>query len=200
MSSLTSREAIRSHYGEPSSGAVRKQLDRLDRHARAFIALSPFMVIASADGAGNCDATPRGDGPGFVAVADEHTLLIPDRPGNNRVDTLLNLAENPRLGLLFFVPGVIETLRVNGQAQITLEAEALALLAHDGKPPRAAIRLTVEECFFHCGKALIRSGLWADRPRPEFPRFGQVLADQIAGIDAEATEDRLQDAYRNRLY
>ena len=107
-------EEIRAHYGQPDPRVVAKQLTRLDRHARAFIALSPFLVIASADAEGRCDATPRGDAPGFVAVLDEATLLIPDRIGNRRVDTMMNVAGNPQLGLIFLVPGINETLRVNG--------------------------------------------------------------------------------------
>lgn len=201
MSEMSSREAIRAHYGEPTPRSQAKQLDRLDAHARAFIARSPFLVIASSDGQGRCDATPRGDAPGFVAVPDAGTLLIPDRPGNRRVDTMLNLAENPHLGLLFFVPGLQETLRVNGRAAFVTEEAVLAPLSAHGKPPCAALRVAVEEVYFHCGKALIRSDLWAQGggPRPDFPSLGRILSDQI-GLDRAETERSVAEGYRDRLY
>ena len=179
-----------------------KQLTRLDRHARAFIALSPFLVIASADAEGRCDATPRGDAPGFVAVLDEATLLIPDRIGNRRVDTMMNVAGNPQLGLIFLVPGINETLRVNGRAAMTRDAALLAPLAAQGKPPLAGLLVSVEEVFFHCGKAMMRSGLWdASRqvPRASFPSLGRILADQLAE-DAERSEAWIAESYSKRLY
>ncbi len=194
---------LRAHYGEPSALAVAKQMPHLDRHARAFIALSPFLVIASADAGGHADATPRGDAPGFVAVADDATLLIPDRPGNRRIDTLLNVAANPRVGLLFFVPGIAETLRVNGRARFTDDAALLAPLAVGGRAPVGGIEVAVEEVFFHCGKALIRADLWNPEKRVErraFPTLGRVLADQIASLDAAEAEQSLAEGYRSRLY
>ena len=202
MSEGLDHAAVRAHYGAPTERSQAKQLDRIDRHARAFIALSPFCVVASADAAGRCDATPRGDAPGFVAVADARTLLLPDRPGNRRVDTMLNVAENPRLGLLFLVPGLQETLRVNGRAVIVTDPEVLAPLSAQGKLPCAALRVSVEEAFFHCGKAVIRSDLWTRGAgqRPDFPTLGQIFADQIAGADAAETDRSIEDGYRNRLY
>lgn len=201
MSEMPSREAIRTLYGEPTMRSQAKERDRLDAHAQAFIARSPFLVIASADGEGRCDATPRGDAPGFVAVPDAGTLLIPDRPGNRRVDTMMNLSENPRLGLLFFVPGLQETLRVNGRAALITDAADLAPLSAHGKLPCAALRIAVEEVYFHCGKALIRSDLWARGagPRPDFPSLGRILSDQI-GLDREETERSVAEGYRDRLY
>lgn len=196
-------EAVRSHYGEPTPVAIAKQLARLDRHARAFIALSPFVVVASSDAAGRGDATPRGDAPGFVAVLDDRTLLLPDRPGNRRVDTMLNVSENPRVGLLFLVPGINETLRVNGAARFTADAALLARCSAQGRPPVAGLLVAAEEVFFHCGKALIRSDLWnPDRrvERSSFPTLGRILADQIAGTDAAQTDRNLDEAYRTRLY
>ena len=126
---LTDRASVRMHYGTPSEMSLAKELHRLDKHCRAFIALSPFVVLASADAQGRCDASPRGDAPGFVAVLNEQTLAIPDRTGNKRVDTMLNLTENPRIGALFLVPGVSETLRVNGRTRISLEPALLASMA-----------------------------------------------------------------------
>ena len=201
--SLTSKDAVRAHYGPPGELARRKQLAALDRHARAFIALSPFLVIASADAAGRADATPRGDAPGFVAVIDDSTLLIPDRRGNNRVDTMLNIAENPHVGLLFLVPGIDETLRVNGTAQITTDVSLLAPLAAQGKIPAAGLLVRIEEIFFHCGKALIRSQLWdVERQveRRSFPTLGRIIADQIAGADPRTCEQAIEESYRDRLY
>ncbi|WP_018260529.1 pyridoxamine 5'-phosphate oxidase family protein [Methylobacterium sp. WSM2598] len=199
----TSREAIRRHYGEPSPRAVNKQLARLDAHARAFIALSPFLVIASADAAGRGDATPRGDAPGFVAAPDDATLVIPDRPGNRRVDTMLNVAENPQVGLLFLVPGIDEMLRVNGRARLTTDPALLAPLAVAGRAPVAGLIVAVEEVFFHCGKAAMRAQLWAPEARVErarFPTLGCILADQIAGEDAAEAERAIEESYRTRLY
>jgi PPOX class probable FMN-dependent enzyme len=199
---LTS-EGLRGLYGEPSHRARAKELTSLDAHARAFIALSPFLVIATANAQGQCDAAPRGDAPGFVAVLDSRRLLIPDRRGNNRIDSLGNITANPEVGLLFLVPGIQETLRVNGAAQITLDPMLLEPLAVDGKAPRSGLLVTVREIFFHCGKALIRSDLWNPArhvPRGEFPSFGRILADQIEGIDAAACDLSIQDAYKTQLY
>lgn len=195
--------AVRAHYGEPSHRAKAKQLAQLDRHARTFIGLSPFLVIASSDAHGRGDATPRGDAPGFVAVLDDATLLIPDRPGNRRVDTMLNVAENPGIGLLFLVPGINETLRVNGRARMTADAGLLKPLAAHGKDPVAGLLVQVEEVYFHCGKALIRSRLWDPDTRVErscFPSLGRLLADQIAGTDLAESERSIEEGYRTKLY
>jgi PPOX class probable FMN-dependent enzyme len=200
---LATAAALRAHYGEPSERARKKQLPALDRHARAFIALSPFLVIASADKAGRADATPRGDAPGFVAVLDDRTVLIPDRPGNRRTDTLLNLVENPHLGLLFLVPGIAETLRVNGRARILRDPALLGPLAVDGKAPLAGLLVAVEEVYFHCGKALIRSDLWnpgRQLPRARFPSLGRILAEQVPGMSVEESDRSIETSYRTRLY
>jgi uncharacterized protein len=196
-------DALRSLYGEPSERAARKQMDRLEKHCRAFIALSPFIVVASSDEAGRTDASPKGDAPGFVRVLDERTLAIPDRLGNNRIDTLQNVASNPRVGILFLVPGINETLRVNGRARISTDPATLESLAAQGKRPRSALLVEAEEVYFHCGKALIRSDLWnAEKKvdRRSFPSFGQILADQIGGVDPAKAEESIQDGYRTRLY
>ncbi len=142
---LITPEDVRAYYQDPHPIALAKEMRQLDRHCRDFIALSPFVVVATSDAEGRVDATPRGDAPGFVAVPNARTLLIPDRRGNNRVDTMMNIAENPHVGLLFIVPGRPETLRVNGPARITIDPDLLAPLAADGKPPQAAIRVAIEE-------------------------------------------------------
>jgi uncharacterized protein len=196
-------EELREIYGAPSERSLKKQLTRFDKHCRAFIARSPFLVIASSDPSGRCDASPKGDAPGFVQVLDDQTLVIPDRLGNNRVDTIGNLLARPGLGLIFFVPGINETLRVNGRARVTTDPALLEPLAVNGKVPRSAILVSAEEIYFHCGKALIRSDLWNPEKqlrRSEFPSLGQILADQIGGISIEESERLTAESYRTRLY
>jgi len=193
---------IREIYGEPAERTVKKQLPRLEKHSRAFIKLSPFLVIASTDPSGRCDASPKGDAPGFVAVLDDQTLLIPDRLGNNRVDTISNLLAAPGIGLIFFVPGINETLRVNGRAQITTDPALLKPCAVNGKVPRSGILITADEVYFHCGKALIRADLWNPEkhvPRGEWPSLGRIIAEQI-GTDPEEGERMTAESYRTRLY
>ncbi len=203
MDTIEDPRRLREIYGEPGERAVKKQLTRFDRHCRNFIALSPFLVIASSDPAGRCDASPKGDAPGFVQVVDDRTLLIPDRLGNNRIDTLGNLLARPGVGLIFFVPGVNETLRVNGRAQVTTDPELLEPLAVNGKVPRSGILVAAEEVYFHCGKALIRSDLWnpdKQLKRGEFPSIGRIVAEQIGGMDPEEAERATAESYKNRLY
>ena len=203
MDELKTPQAVRTHYDAPHPLVLRKQLDRLDRHCRAFIAASPFYVIASCDAQGRPDASPRGDRPGAVVVRDEATLLLPDRRGNNRVDTMMNLADNPQIGLLFLVPGAVETLRVNGRARISIQPDDLAQLSADGKPARSVIQVQVEEAYFQCGKALIRSELW-DPGRHvaagALAPLGEVLAEQIGLGAAADLEDSIQADYRGGLY
>lgn len=195
---------LRELYGTPAERAVKKQLPRLEKHSRAFIALSPFLVIASADPAGRVDASPKGDMPGFVRVIDDATLLIPDRLGNNRVDTISNLLASPGVGLIFFVPGLRETLRVNGRARITSDPAMLEACAVDGKAPRSGILVSAEEVYFHCGKALIRSDLWnpvKHVKQADFPSLGRIITEQIGeGGSVEAAERYTEESYRTRLY
>jgi PPOX class probable FMN-dependent enzyme len=200
---LRSAEAVREHYGQPSHLSLAKELDHLDHYCKDFIALSPFVVISSADKSGSCNATPRGDAPGFVSVLSERRLLIPDRRGNNRVDAMLNIVENPHVGLLFLVPGLNEILRVNGRVEITVDSDLLAPLAAQGRIPTAALDVSVQKVFFQCGKAVIRSELWnPDRrvPKGEFPTLGRILADQIAGTDSVTIEKQIEESYKTRLY
>ena len=195
--------SLRDLYGQPSKRALEKQLDHLDRHCRHFISLSPFIVIATADAHGRADASPKGDAPGFVRVENERTLLIPDRIGNKRIDSLTNLTSNPRLGLIFMIPGVAETLRVNGKAEITRDPTLLNSLAAMGKAPKTAIRVTVEEAYLHCGKSIIRAKLWDPEQRVErstLPSLGRMIADQIEGIDADESDAHIERNYREELY
>jgi hypothetical protein len=195
---------IKQIYGEPMERTVKKQLPRLEKHSRAFIAMSPFIVMATCDAEGRCDASPKGDAPGFVTVIDDETLLIPDRLGNNRVDSIGNILQHPRVGLIFMVPGLRETLRVNGRAQITTDPELLAPTAVNGKLPRSGILVTADEVYFHCGKALIRSDLWNPEKhvaRQEFPSLGIVIADQIGqNVVPEEAERATEASYVARLY
>ena len=193
---------LRTIYREPSERAALKVLDHLDAHCRNFIALSPFLVLSTASAQGRTNASPRGDPPGFVAVPDDGTLLIPDRPGNNQIDSLRNLAEQPYVGLLFFVPGMNDTLR-QGHGGDRDDPALLAPFSVGGKVPVSALWITVEEAFLHCGRALIRSRLWdpaVQIERSAFPSYGQVLADQIAGADAEQIDAAEDEANRTRLY
>jgi uncharacterized protein len=194
---------IREIYGAPMERSVKKQLPRLEKHSRAFIALSPFLVMASTDPDGRCDASPKGDAPGFVRVLDDETLLIPDRLGNNRVDTISNLLACPGVGLIFFVPGLRETLRVNGRARVTTDPALLEPCAVNGKVPRSAILVSAEEVYFHCGKALIRSDLWNPDKRialSDFPSLGRIITEQIGEGEVEAAERATAESYRTRLY
>lgn len=196
-------ETLREHVGAVSALAQDKVLDRLDRFCRDFIALSPFLVLASCDSEGRADASPRGDAPGFVRVLDDRTLLIPDRRGNNRVDSFGNILSAPGVGLVFMVPGIPETLRVNGKGQATRDAELLAPSAMQGRAPVTGLLVAVEEAYFHCGKALIRSKLWdpaAQVPRSSFPTLGRIIADQTKAVDADEVDRNLEEAYRTRLY
>ena len=200
---IRDEQKLRTFYGSPNFRAARKQMDKLDKHCRHFISLSPFLVLATAGEKGT-DASPRGDAPGFVAVVDDHTLFIPDRPGNNRVDSMTNIMENSNVGLLFMVPGIKETLRLNGKASVTTEPSLLETMSARGKVPRSGLVIKVEEVYLHCAKALIRSKLWDPETQVErsaFPTLGQIFKDQIDEIDdAEETDKAIQEGYTARLY
>ncbi len=196
---------LRELMGEPDGLAVGKQLDRLDHHCRSFIALSPFVLVGTVGSGGACDVSPRGDGPGFVLVLDEKTLAIPERPGNRRLDSLLNILETGTVGLLFVVPGFEETLRVNGRASVVRDADVLGRTAVRGRAPAVAIGVEVEECFLHCAKAFKRSGLWREGEWPErsaFPSLGRIFRDQgaVPGASAEDLDHRIEESYAKRLY
>ena len=200
---VTNHSGLREVYKPPAPRATQKVLDHLDVHCRNFIPLSPMCVLSSANANGQADASPRGDPPGFVQVLDDRTLLLPDRPGNNQVDSLQNIVQNPGVGLLFFVPGMNETLRVKGKAEIVTDAETLEPMMWKRRAPLSGLKITVEEVFLHCGRALIRSRLWdpdAQIDRSTYPTYGQVLADQIAGADAKQIDDSEDEANRGRLY
>jgi PPOX class probable FMN-dependent enzyme len=188
---------LRSLYPEVAQLRRKTILDRLDGHCRNFITHSPFLVLATAGADGTVDASPRGDAPGFVQVLDDRTLVLPDRGGNNRLDSMGNIVANPNVGLLFFVPGIGETLRVNGRARVVTDAELLTRLAVQGKAPTAIV-VEVEQAYLHCAKALIRSRLWEEDyrlDRSTFPTLGRMLADQMKdGANVEETEARGEES------
>ena len=201
---VASEAALRELVGEPWELNLCKQLATLDDHGRAFIARSPFALIGTADAEGKCDVSPRGDAPGFALVLDDKTLVVPERPGNRRVDTLRNILANPHVGLLFLIPGSDETLRVNGRAAIVRDEAILERMAVDGKRPLLAVAVEVEECFLHCGRAFKRARLWdaAHWPqRSELPSLARMLMDQVkpADLTLEELERDIEAAYQ-RLY
>jgi uncharacterized protein len=194
---------LRQCYPPVMERARLKVLRRLDRHCRRFIELSPFLCLGSMGDAG-ADVSPRGDAPGFVHVLDDTTLAIPDWPGNNRLDSLSNIVADPRVGLLFLIPGFDETLRVNGTAEIRTEDALCSRWQVNGKQPRSVLLVSVTEAFLHCGKALIRSRLWDPGARVEraaMPPYGHMMKDQIEIDDtAEQIQCSVLDGYANKLY
>lgn len=204
MDHIATKEDLRRHYRPVMDAAVRKELRVLDAHCRRFIENSPFVLIGSSDGQGNGDVTPKGDRPGFVAILDDVTLAIPDRPGNNRLDTLENIVANPAIGLLFLIPGMNETLRVNGEARVTADPALRERLAVDGKLPATVIVVKLRAAYMHCAKAFMRSQLWKPdtwMERSEMPTLGQILTDQLALPEPAAKTDRwLDETYRESMW
>ncbi len=206
MEFIASHDDLRRIYKtpEPTAGSIRKELRALDGHCRSFIARSPFVLIGSSDGAGNADVTPKGDMPGFASVLDETTIAIPDRPGNNRLDTLENILVNSAVGLLFLIPGMNETLRVNGEARITVDEALRQQLAVDGKLPLSVVVVRVKAAYMHCAKAFMRSQLWQPGSWPDrktLPTLGAILHDQLALADSADETDRwLDEAYKQSMW
>ena len=195
--SLDSPSALRRIYPPAKGRSVAKQIDHLDVHCKRFIALSPFVVLASASGVGDLDSSPRGGAPGFVHVVDERTLLIPDSPGNNRLDTFSNLAETRRIGLLFLIPGVDETLRVNGRTRLAIDPASLLPFAADARV-RVAIEVNVVDAYLHCAKAVMRSKLWHPETwvdREALPTMGEMLADQTGTPSNPETQEQMHARY-----
>ena len=195
---IDSLEALRGLYAEPRGRSLTKQLDRLDVHCRRFVSLSPFVVVATAGADGRMDCSPRGGEPGFVKAPDERTLLLPDAPGNNRLDSMTNVLATGRIGLLFMIPGVDETLRVNGRARLADEADRLAHFAGAARAPKLAFEVAVEEAYLHCAKALMRSRLWAAESRMErsvLPTMGRMLNDQTGTAGPAETQEEMVARY-----
>jgi PPOX class probable FMN-dependent enzyme len=202
ISFITDEVSLRSLHHPPMRRATDKVLRALDQHCRKIISLSPFCVVAT-QGPTGADISPRGDPAGFVRVLDELTLLVPDRVGNNRLDAMTNLLVNPRIALLFLVPGMNETLRINGTARITDDARLLAPSAVNNRAPKVGLLVAVEEALLHCAKALIRSALWdASRhiDRAILPTYAQMLLDHVKGLTPEENERQTQVMAERGLY
>jgi PPOX class probable FMN-dependent enzyme len=207
---LADETALREVIGTPVDLAVKKAIPKLDQFSRELIERSPFLTIGTANANGKSDVSPRGDNPGFVLILDDNTLFIPERPGNNRVDTLSNITENPNVGLLFLVPGFDETLRVNGRASVVKDENLLERCAVKGRVPKLGILVAVEEAYLHCAKAFRRSKLWDPaslQDRKGMPSLGKIIMQQTADQDnlpsdddIKAVDEYIEDNYRNELY
>lgn len=198
---IRSNEDLRQRYSAPKERSVKKQLNHLDKHCKRFIELSPFAVIATGSFAGY-DASPRGGEAGFVKVLDDHTLWIPDSPGNNRLDSLSNIIETGGIGILFLIPGVDETLRVNGKARVTAEVQKVETFAKEKRTPKVIIEVVVKEAYLHCAKALMRSQLWSEESRQErsiLPTMGEMISDQTGASDPPESQARMIARYKKDL-
>ena len=195
---------LRALYAAPGERTVRKQLQRLDVHGQRFVQRSPFCVIASGgQGGALLDASPRGGAPGFVKATDDGaTLLLPDAGGNNRLDTLENLLADPRVSLIFMIPGMDETLRINGAARLRDEPAFCDAFAHERQRPKVVIEVAVQEAYLHCAKAFMRSQLWHPQtwsPRDAMPSMGQMLRDQVGTLAVAETQEQMLERYRAQL-
>ena len=201
---IRTEDGLREVLGHPSSGAAGKAIDHIDTHFAGFIAQSPFVLIGSSDRDGNQDVSPKGDPSGFVVVLDEHTLAIPDRPGNRRGDTFSNIIENPAVALFFMVPGVPETLRVQGRASIVRDAALREQMAVNGKAPHLAIVVAVDEAFMHCPKCVVRADLWEPESWPnrdDVPSVSAAIIDQKKlAVTPEQMAEAMAKDVRERLY
>jgi uncharacterized protein len=205
---IETENTLRSKFSTVHPLAVTKSRPALDKYSRQFISLSPFLVISTADADGKADLSPRGDPPGFVQMIDDKTIVVPDRPGNNRLDTMANIVANPNVGCLFFIPGFEDTLRLNGKARITEDADLLKHCSVNGKVPKVGILISIEEVFMHCAKALKRSKLWGEdyrQDRTQLPSIARIILDQTCdtGIDetvATKADADVEGDYKTGLY
>lgn len=202
---VTSADELTELLGSPSESSVKKQCSQLDSHMQSFIAKAPFLLLGTVGSDGRCDVSPRGDLPAVGMVLDSHTLVMPEWKGNRRVDSLRNIIQTGRVGLLLMTPGLGETLRVNGRAWVIRDDDVLASLTRQGKQPLLGIGVEVEECFFQCAKALIRSKLWewsAEKSAPPEFDFAEILVEQtqIEGLEVEPLREQIEESYRDRLY
>jgi PPOX class probable FMN-dependent enzyme len=200
---ITSMEQLRTLYGDKSKGAVLKEIDRLNSGYRKLIEAAPFAVVATA-GPEGLDCSPKGDAPGFVRILDDTTLALPDRPGNNRIDGFTNILRDSRIALLFLIPGVGETLRVNGRASITVDPGLMQSFAVDGRLPRCVLVVHIESVYFHCSKAIVRSKLWDERTkvdRASLPSTGTLVAELSHGeLGGEAYDREAPERIKAALY
>jgi PPOX class probable FMN-dependent enzyme len=201
---ITSENELRDIMGYPSEIVTRKTINYIDEHCRSFIEKSPFITIATSDLSGNFDVSPKGDPAGFVKILSDKVLAIPDRPGNRKADTLSNVIQNPNIGLIFLIPGIKETLRVNGEAKIVTDQKVLELLSCQGKPPALAIIVDVKEAFMHCAKCIIRSNLWMkvdDTQERSLPSLAKALIDHgKLDISHQELDGMIKEDEKTNLY
>ncbi|WP_339814549.1 MSMEG_1061 family FMN-dependent PPOX-type flavoprotein [uncultured Imperialibacter sp.] len=201
---ITSEQELRDIMGYPSEIVTRKTINYIDEHCQVFIEKSPFITIATSDLKGNLDVSPKGDPAGFVKILSDKMLAIPDRPGNHKADTLTNIIQNPNIGLIFLIPGIKETLRVNGEAKIVTDEKVLELLSCQGKKPGFAIIVIVKEAFMHCAKCIIRSNLWTtvdERQERSIATLGKALVDHgKLDISSEELDEMIKDDEKTNLY
>ena len=202
---ITEESEQREIFGKPSERSLNKQIDHLDQHCREIISKSPFILLGTSNSSGLCDVSPKGDFPGFVRVLDDKTVAIPDLPGNNRLDTLANMLDNPHVGLIFLIPGMNETLRINGNVRLIKDADLLESMSYQGKLPILAIVVDVEEVFIHCPKAFMRSKLWSDQSqinRNALPSMAEILRDHadLADWKVEALKSKLSQKWVRELH
>lgn len=195
-------ETLRSIYGTPSERALKKTQFQLDKHSINFIEHSPFVVISTINKQGKMDVSPRGGQPGFIHILDNYTFLIPDAKGNNRVDSLENIVETGYFGALFLIPGIDETLRLNGTAEVSTSPEFISHFSNERLPIKSVIVVNIEETFMHCAKAFMRSKLWdidTQLTRSEFPTMGQILKDQIGGDETPEKHSDMVERYKREI-
>ncbi|WP_242144651.1 MULTISPECIES: pyridoxamine 5'-phosphate oxidase family protein [unclassified Bacillus cereus group] len=201
---ILTKEELRQILGQPSERALKKVISSLDHHCLDFLSKSPFLVLSTANQFGECDASPRGDAPGFVYVVNENKIIIPERPGNRRIDSILNIISNPQVGLIFFIPGLGESLRINGRASITNDEAILKEMKANGRTPLLGIVVEVEECYVHCAKAFIRSKMWDTESwleKKELPSAAKMLKEHAkVKASEEEVAYSLEESYTKRLY
>lgn len=203
MGMIETERELRGMYLQPKERAVKKQLSRLDKHCENFLALARFAVLSTCDADGNMDASPRGGEPGFVKVIDEHTLILPDWAGNNRLDTFSNVVATGRIGAIFFVPGVDEALRVNGMARLTNDEKFVSRCEVNGRFPKVVVHITVKEAYLHCAKAIMRAQLWVPEARVErsaLPTMNEMLRDQVGPVIVPETQEETMARHKTELY
>jgi len=199
---INNQEDLRALYGWAKGRAKDKVLTALEAHATNFLEHSPFFVLSTYDLAGKADASPRGGKPGFVKILDDKTILIPDAKGNNRVDSLVNIVETGKVGCLFLIPGIDETLRINGTAVISVDPAHIELFPDERNTPKSCIKINIEEVFLHCAKALMRSELWGETnrvERPGFPTMGVMLNEQLGTSNRIETQEEMKKRYAGDL-
>jgi PPOX class probable FMN-dependent enzyme len=203
MAKITTCDELRKLYPSAAGRAMTKVIDHLDAHCRLLIAHSPYLLMSSQNTAGAADITPKGDAPGFVQVLDDSHISIPDRPGNNRLDTMENILENPNVGLIFLIPGWQETLRINGRAEIRDDGELKKAASINGREPASCFVIEVKEAFIHCAKSIMRAKLWEPESqiaKGTLPSTGQMLRDHAGGSGPIETEEEKTARYTKQLY